>query len=151
MSCQNALLLVAACAVATCASSQNLIQTAQNVQAACPAAQDLTALQLYGQWQVHIDGQPGSASLQLEKDPEQNDSLVGTLVRAGKRAQVAGEIEQGAFNLEESDDGTRISATWAGQVSEGSCGKEIKGLWTNTLLDNAAPQAFVLRKPAGWQ
>lgn len=147
----NALLLIAACTGITCASGQNLINPPASGQAACPAAQDVGPLQLYGQWQVQIDGQPGSASLRLEKDPEQPESLVGNINRTGKLAQVAGEMEQGNFSLEESDDGTRISATWAGQVSDGSCGKEIKGLWTNTLQDNASPQAFVLRKPAGWQ
>jgi len=148
MKLRNALLLIAACAGITCASGQNLKNPAAT---ACPAGQDIGPLQLYGQWQVQIDGQPGPASLRLEKDPEQPDSLVGSIHRAGKLAQVAGEIEQGNFNLEESDDGTRISATWTGQVSEGSCGKEIKGLWTNTLQDNATPLAFVLRKSSGWE
>ena len=32
------------------------------------------------------------------------------------------------WELEESDDGVRISATWSGQVVATACGKEIKGL-----------------------
>jgi hypothetical protein len=155
MKLHHALFLIATSAGFTCASGQNLINPAAPASAptpaasACPAAQAIGPQQLYGLWQVQISGQPGSASLYLEKDPEQPDSLVGSISRASRLAQIAGEIEQGNLSLEESDDGTRISATWAGQVSEGSCGKEIKGLWTNTLLDNATPQAFVLRKPTG--
>ena len=31
--------------------------------------------------------------------------------------------------MEESIDGTHISATWLGDVVEGSCGREIRGTW----------------------
>jgi hypothetical protein len=62
---------------------------------------------------------------------------------------LAGDVQAGDFQLEESDDGVRISATWSGHVVDASCGKEIKGLWTNALTDQTQP--FVLRRTGGWQ
>ncbi|WP_394791049.1 hypothetical protein [Rhodoferax sp.] len=114
---------------------------------------------LYGRWYVQIDGEAGGASVQLQKDPDQDDSLVGSITRPATKGQrdkpalLAGEVQNGDFNLEESDDGVRISATWTGQVVEASCGKEIKGTWTNTTNDMGkdSVHAFVLRKQAGWQ
>lgn len=119
---------------------------------------------LYGQWLAQIDGEPGAASVQFLKDPDQDDSLVGSINRAlpvdpkapktpkgaaAKPALLAGDVQDGEFNLEESDDGVRISATWSGQLVAASCGKEIKGIWTNALNDQTHP--FVLRRQGGWQ
>lgn len=124
-------------------------QASHPAPAACPAAQTLGAQHLFGQWRAQIDGAPGIATLQLGPDPEQDDSVVGSIRRAGRVAQVAGELQNGEFTLEESDDGTRISATWSGQLQDAACGQEITGLWTNVLDDQS--HAFVLRKQAGWQ
>ena len=53
-------------------------------------------------------------------------------------------MDDGEFTMEESSDGKRISATWIGDVVEGSCGKEIRGTWKT---DGAGwPLDFVLRK-----
>jgi hypothetical protein len=112
----------------------------------------ITVQHLYGAWQAEIAGQPGVARVQLQKEPAQDDSLVGSITRAGsqvKPALLAGDVQHGDFQMEESDDGVRISATWSGQVVDASCGKEIKGLWTNALTDQTQP--FTLRRTGGWQ
>ena len=152
-----ATLFIAACALSTCANAQNSV----NPPSACPAAEALGNAHLYGQWQAQIDGEPGLASVQFLKDPDQDDSLVGSINRAlpadpkapkaatPKPALLAGDVQDGEFNLEESDDGVRISATWSGQLVAASCGKEIKGIWTNALNDQTHP--FVLRRQGGWQ
>ena len=50
------------------------------------------------------------------------------------------------MSLEESDDGTRISAVWDGTVAEGSCGTAITGTRrAGELMTN-----FVLRRSRGW-
>ena len=148
---------IAACAICTGANGQNLV----NPPASCPAISTLGNAHLYGQWQAQIDGEPGLASVQFLKDPDQDDSLVGSINRAlpadpkapkaatPKPALLAGDVQDGEFNLEESDDGVRISATWSGQLVAASCGKEIKGIWTNALNDQTHP--FVLRRQGGWQ
>ncbi|SDP72297.1 hypothetical protein SAMN05216303_106269 [Rhodoferax sp. OV413] len=151
---------IAACAISTCATGQNLV----NPPASCPAVNTLSNAHLYGQWLAQIDGEPGPASVQFLKDPDQDDSLVGSINRAlpvdpkapktpkgaaAKPALLAGDVQDGEFNLEESDDGVRISATWSGQLVAASCGKEIKGIWTNALNDQTHP--FVLRRQGGWQ
>ena len=142
-------LLIAACAISTCASGQNSLKiTAPD----CIAPTAFSAVQLYGLWRAEIDGEPGSASVRFQKDPEQDNSVVGSINRAGSQAKpalLAGDVQHGDFQLEESDDGVRISAAWSGQVTDTSCGKEIKGLWTNALTDQTQP--FVLRRAGGWQ
>ncbi|MEO6854768.1 MAG: hypothetical protein ABI410_24695 [Rhodoferax sp.] len=162
-------LFIAACAISTCASAQN---ASKPKPAECLAATALTTAHLVGLWRAEIDGEPGGASVRFQKDPEQDSSVVGSINRDGvktgakdgaknagkdagktkdkaKPALLAGDVQQGDFQLEESDDGVRISATWSGQVVETSCGKEIKGLWTNALTDQTHP--FVLRKQGGWE
>jgi len=142
-------LLIAACATATCANAQN---SSKNMPAECTAPTAFSANHLYGLWQAEIDGETGSASVRFQKDPEQDNSVVGSITRHGatsKPALLAGDVQHGDFQLEESDDGVRISATWSGQVVEGACGKEIRGLWTHALTDQS--HRFVLRKPGGWQ
>ncbi len=142
-------IFIAALALSTGASGQNSSKT---TPAACPAPATITVLHLYGEWRAEIGGQPGVARVQLQKDPAQDDSLVGSIARVAptaKPALLAGDVQAGDFQLEESDDGVRISATWSGQVVDASCGKEIKGLWTNALTDQTQP--FTLRRAGGWQ
>ena len=143
------LLLIAACALGTGANAQN---SSKATPATCLAAEALSAVHLYGLWRAEIDGEPGGASVRFQKDPEQDNTVVGSIQRDGaktKPALLAGDVQHGDFQLEESDDGVRISATWSGQVVATACGKEIKGLWTNALTDQTHP--FVLRKQGGWE
>ena len=57
---------------------------------------------------------------------------------------MAGDVDEGEFTLEESQDGVRISATWLGDVVEGSCGREIRGTWK--AEGTATGRPFVLKK-----
>jgi hypothetical protein len=113
-------------------------------------------LHLYGLWQAEMGGQH-AATLLFEKHSELTDSVAGTINRDGIRTRCAGDVDDGTFTLEESDNGQTISATWTGSVIENSCGKEIRGTWTpssNPATPHAPPSAsrdFVLRKLPGWQ
>jgi hypothetical protein len=137
--------------------------------ARCLLAAQLKANDLYGQWTVQFSapprGLPAQASLQLHKHAEFSDSLAGWVLRdlsaapGGKvpghsiRAQLAGDIEAGALMLDESSNGTNLTASWDGQVVEGSCGKLVKGTWKD-LSSDALPDApevpFTLTRHGGW-
>lgn len=117
--------------------------TAAEPSAPCPTPADVTPQQLVGLWRAEFTGQPHGGTLLLEPHREYAQSLSGEINRDGSRARVAADLEEGEFTLEESADGQRITATWLGDVVEGSCGKEIRGRreggWDGTL-------PFVLRK-----
>jgi hypothetical protein len=127
--------------------------SAQVTETSCPAPAEILPLHLYGTWLATVDGEAVPVTIRLEKHPELAGSVSGRLQRAGVGAQVAGDVDNGDFTLEESSDGQRISATWIGQVVDASCGKEIKGTWTTaTETSNNAPgHSFVLKKQGGWQ
>jgi len=117
----------------------------------------MTHQHLQGRW--HATLQPATAGatpppaatavLQLGPHPELAQSVRGTVQRGEASAQLSGDVDAGELTLEESINGTNISATWTGQVVEESCGKEIHGTWNNAHTTTALP--FVLRKQAGWQ
>ena len=110
----------------------------------CPAAAEVKPQQLVGLWRAELNGQAhNGATLLLEPHREYAQSLSGEINRDGSRARVAADLEEGEFTLEESADGQRITATWLGDVVEGSCGKEIRGRREGGW-DGIAP--FVLRK-----
>jgi hypothetical protein len=109
----------------------------------CPLAADVKPRHLVGLWRAEFNGQPHGATLLLEPHREYAQSLTGEINRDGARARVAADLEEGEFTLEESADGRRITATWLGDVVEGSCGKEIRGRREGGW-DGTAP--FVLRK-----
>lgn len=116
---------------------------AAHAQAPCPHASEVRQAHLLGLWRAEFDG-AHAATLLLEKHPHYTESFSGFLNRNGDRRPVAGDVEDGEFTMEESADGTKISATWLGELVEGSCGKEIRGTWT--LDGQQAGRAFVLRK-----
>lgn len=104
---------------------------------------------LLGVWHAQLTpsgpGQSGiPAVLHLHPHPELDGSVRGTVQREGSTAQLTGDVHQGELTLEETTDGVRISATWLGGVVEGSCGKEIHGLWNTPTPETTLP--FVLRK-----
>jgi hypothetical protein len=111
---------------------------------ACPAAEEITHVQLLGLWRASFDGLDQGATLSLQSHPELAESVRGTIDRAGDKALVAGDVGDGEFTLEESVDGVGISATWTGTVIDGSCGREIRGDWQAARDATARP--FVLRK-----
>ncbi len=112
---------------------------------------------LQGRWLAQLQGAApdapdATATLQLGPHPELAQSVRGTVQRNGATAQVSGDVDGGDLTLEESINGTNISATWTGQVVDGSCGKEIRGTWNNANPTPSTPSApFVLRKQVGWQ
>ena len=146
-----AIFFIATCSLSTRTAAQN--DPKPGVSSVCPAAAELGPLQLYGLWRAEFDGGLAGATLRLEKHPELAGSVVGRVRREGPGAAapalVAGDVDQGEFNLDESADGHGIAATWTGQVVNGSCGKEIRGTWHNAT--DHTTRGFVLRKQPGWQ
>lgn len=141
------------CAWLALAAGASLAQDG-SAPAACPAPHELRAVHLYGAWRAQWRDAPDApertaASLQLERHTELSDSVRGRVVRDGVSAQVVGDVDNGDFTLEESQDGRRISANWIGQFVPQSCGKEIRGTWTDA--DSGQQRAFVLRRQGGWQ
>ena len=145
------LFFIASCALSTGATAQNNADSL--VAITCPAAADVSTVRLFGPWQAQVDTGPGNAprqaTLNLERNPELSESLSGTITRGATKALVAGDVDNGVFTLEESVDGNAITATWTGQVVEGSCGREIRGVWKNVL--DQTEHNFILRKQASWQ
>ena len=140
----HAIVLIAAYVISTGASSQNSLKTS----ASCPLPGEISPQHLYGTWLARLDGQAEAASVVFEKHPELAGSVSGRVTRAGVSAQIAGDVDDGAFTLEESLDGEHISATWLGTVVENTCGQEIRGHWTPARSERSSP--FVLRKRPGW-
>lgn len=138
-----ALFVIAACACASSARGQNDI----NSSAPCPAAVDTSQAQLLGRWRAELQGRSAPVLLQLTPHPLLRESVHGTLQRDGRMVLLSGDVDQGQLTLEESTDGKHISANWLGTVQDGSCGKEIRGIWSS---DTTPPISipFVLRKQA---
>lgn len=171
-----AIVLIASCAISTLASAQNKPQAPSqtplpaDAAAPCLPAKKITAAQLHGWWTVQFvnppAGLPAQASMRLERHEEFSESLAGEIHRdltpvGGKpapaghkpRAQLAGDLEDGLFLLDESSNGTSITATWNGELVEGSCGKTIKGVWkdtSNSAPPDAADVPFTLTRRQGW-
>ncbi|MFC7206597.1 hypothetical protein ACFQOZ_07165 [Comamonas endophytica] len=136
----------AAASVLLCLGASALAQTAP-----CVDATEASHETLLGHWEAQFrapdDSPSGTAHLELIPHPELAASVRGRLQRAGVEALLAGDVDQGDFTLEESINGTNISATWIGQVVPDSCGKEIRGTWTQE--NPPLSLSFVLRKQAG--
>jgi hypothetical protein len=142
----NAMIFIAILSINTWTTAQNSSKTE------CLTASELKAPHLYGVWTVEMaaSNTPGAASVRgqvvLEKNAEHPDSISGWLTWNGSKVFVAGDIDEGSFSLEESDDGKRISAVWDGTVAEGSCGKAITG---NRRVGDSLV-GFVLRRSSSW-
>ncbi|MEZ0308481.1 MAG: hypothetical protein ACAH21_11180 [Ramlibacter sp.] len=135
--------LFTAFALAGCAAAHAQDAT-QVAQAACPKAAEMTQRHLLGLWRAEFEGLAQGATLLLERHPELAESVRGGINRDGDRGEVAGDVDDGEFTLEESANGINISATWLGDVVEGSCGREIRGTWQAEGGRRAL--GFVLRK-----
>ncbi|MEP6791474.1 MAG: hypothetical protein ABI907_08900 [Ramlibacter sp.] len=118
--------------------------SAESTAAACPKAVEVTHRHLMGLWRAEFEGLPRGATLLLEPHPALAESVSGAANRDGVKSLLAGDVDEGEFSLEESIDGVSISATWLGDVVEGSCGREIRGSWQAASERVARP--FVLRK-----
>jgi hypothetical protein len=160
---RNAIILIAGCAILHWTNAQNVIKntpaaptpaapaTSAAEGKACPDTRDVQARDLYGNWTLEISSTSGASKpqigrVELEKNPEYADSVSGWLWLADRKIFVAGDIDDGVFSLEESDDGQRISAVWDGQMAQGSCGKAITG----TRRVGEVETRFVLRRAGGW-
>lgn len=154
-----AIFLIAACTLVTWASAQNKPQNKpqDRPQARCPAAQEVKAEQLHGQWAVRFTqppaGLPARATMRLQRHAEFSESLAGSVSRdlgaaAGSpaiaghaaQAQLAGDLDEGLLLLDESSDGVSITGTWNGEMVAGSCGKVYQGSWKDTSR-SAPPDA----------
>jgi hypothetical protein len=155
MSYRFTLILIALCAVFMPASGQNdLKNDTKNASVACPIAKDLANTDFFGTWVLELQASTSSASasvtttqLTMQRNPEFAESLAGHFLLGSVRHEVFGDIEDGALDLEESNNGKDIFAIWKGRVREGSCGQAITG--TRRLTATPSEQSFVLRR-AGW-
>ena len=161
-----AILLIATFTHIHWAAAQNILK--KESQTACLSAKIIKAPQLYGIWQVTFSnppvGLPKTAVMLLEKHAEFSDSLAGIVSRDlgpaaadtpghAAKAALAGDVEDGFVILDESSNNVSISGTWNGQLVEASCGREIKGVWTDTSA-SAPPDArevtYTMVKRPGW-
>jgi len=115
----------------------------------CLSAREVSHAHLLGLWRASFEGKAPAATVLLETSREHADSYSGGVNRQGRQSLVAGDLDDGQFTLEESEDGQRISATWLGEVVEGQCGREIRGTWTPA--DGSQVLNFVLRKQPSWR
>jgi hypothetical protein len=100
----------------------------------------------HGNWQLQLGQQRGD--MRLGPNPELAESFAGQLQWGGRVHQVAGDVEDGVFSLEESTDGVSVSAVWTGEVDARTCGQEIRGNRTDTQTGQTQP--FVLKRGVGW-
>ena len=161
-----AIFLIAYCTHIHWAIAQNVPK--KESQTACLSAKSIRAPQLYGIWQVTFAnppvGLPKTAVMLLEKHAEFSDSLAGIVSRDlgpavpntpghAAKAALAGDVEDGFVILDESSNNVSISGTWNGQLVEASCGREVKGVWTDTSA-SAPPDArevtYTMIKRPGW-
>jgi hypothetical protein len=144
----NTIIFIALCAYFIPATAQNSLKNGPPAPV-CIASKDLVNTDLFGAWSLLLEGGGNSivTRLQLQRNPEFAESLAGSFQVGDKKFEVFGDIEEGAFDLEETANGADISAIWTGRVVEGSCGQTILGM-RRSVADNAV-QSFVLRRP-GW-
>ena len=110
----------------------------------CPSTQSILSSDLYGLWTATVEGAPEPATLLLEKHRDFPESFAGAISRDGIKSWVAGDVDEGDFNLEESANGVSISATWAGRIVDNACGREIRGTFKRTA--DGVQRNFTLRR-----
>ncbi|MGJ7488772.1 hypothetical protein [Variovorax sp. ZT4R33] len=121
------------------------VPAAEPATACAAAATELPVEALYGRWEARFGDLPATAEVQLAKHPEYAGGVRGTIAGEGRSAQLSGDIDDaGLLLLDESRDGLRISAVWAGELQPASCGREFRGTWRHSSDDRTLP--FVLRK-----
>ncbi|MDR0225901.1 MAG: hypothetical protein LBI66_05730 [Burkholderiaceae bacterium] len=110
----------------------------------CPQDSSMGDSQLLGEWTGSIEGLAQTVRLQLDTHPQWKGTVKGTIERGASKRPMVGDVADGSVTLEESADGKRITATWLGDVVEGSCAREIRGDYIEG--ESTAPRPFVLRK-----
>jgi hypothetical protein len=156
---RSTMIFIAASALFHWAAAQNASENAtKSASASCSAARAIISTDLHGVWSVELgtsdsavpsspSSSPQRGLVRFEQNPEYEDSIAGWLELGDAKLFVAGDIDEGQFSLEESDDGKRISAVWEGSITEDSCGKAITG----SRRVGEKISAFVLRKTSGWR
>lgn len=125
----------------------------------CPAVSQLKHTDFFGVWRIEWVGMPGSgrdasderAEMVLAQNPEWKESLAGSLVWGDARTEVFGDVDAGEFSLEETLDGTRISALWQGRVEGSACDHIITGTRRAAALASGQTlpgRAFIMRRKA---
>ena len=104
----------------------------------------MTDKQLQGTWVGNIEGENDGVRLVLGPHPEWKGTVKGSISRPGSSYPMVGDVDNNNVTLEESADGSRITGTWIGTVTEGSCAREIRGNFQ--AGEDAAQQPFVLHK-----
>lgn len=128
----------------------------------CPAADEIQPQQLYGLWRFRLWPEGGSeaapsagGSVLFGRHPEYPGSVRGELLRSGASGgppvQVAGDVTDGEFNLDESADGVSMDAVWTGTPQD--CGQTIRGVRrpAEGRPDATGPLQFLLQKTPGWR
>lgn len=129
---------------------------------ACPQADQIQPAHLYGLWQLSLWPEGGNetsptsrGALLFEKHPDYPGSVRGELRRADSGqdllAQVSGDVTEGVFNLDESDNGLDMSAVWEGEPLD--CGREFRGTRRPAEGRPASEPvlSFRLRRLPGWR
>lgn len=132
--------------------------------AGCTVREHVPPAELGGEWQVHLR-EPGSppervreqGQLGLERHPEFTDGVRGALLLGAggqmRRSRVSGDVTDGEFHLDESEDGKQISAVWSGQALQCAGGLVITGTRRPAGgVDAPDPElAFRLTRVPGWR
>ena len=108
----------------------------------------LKAEQLHGSWTLTLTQANLSGQMRLSRHPEFSESLRGNLRYGPVEAIASGDLTSGKFELDESSDGKRLTATWSGQLTESACGDEIRGTWTELDTNRTSDFVLVRVKPA---
>jgi len=112
-------------------------------------ARMLTPRQEYAQYPVYV-GTVGDKQVRMRVAPKTDtrDSLQGEYSMGdGKGVRLlSGEWDNGTFLMEESDDGTRVSGNWEGQIDRQGA---VRGTWTDAY-NPAIVLPFFIRPFGGY-
>lgn len=122
--------------------------------AGCAVPDHLPPVRLIGVWTLTLWPDGASAAqassrgaLLLEQHPEYPASVRGELKRSSSGndllAIVSGDVTEGEFHLDESDDGQRITAVWSGTAED--CAGRIGITGVRRPATGAEPDGPVLR------
>lgn len=103
----------------------------------------------YAQYPVYV-GTVGDRTVRMRVAPKTDtrDSLQGEYaIGDGKGVRLlSGEWDNGSFLMEESDDGTRVSGNWEGQIDQNGA---VRGTWTDAF-NPAIVLPFFIRPFGGY-
>lgn len=130
--------------------AQTPVDEAHALCAADATGNGLTSARVLGEWMVEWSGGtgPGSGRLTLKANPEHVDSLIGRLDLGAARHWIAGDVDEGLLTLEESPDGTRISANWSLRPTPAPCGPGLSGQWIGAADEGT--RSVRLYRPGRW-